>query len=192
MISFICAYTDTKSDKDYIVKLYLQYERLMFAVAKHTAQDLPSSWEDIVQDSLAKLIKHIDTLRSMEDQAILAYITITVKNTAINYVRRQSIKQKNFTDFLEGGVDDVEPIAPTIEELLILKEERANLLDIWESLPKEDQVLLRGKYILKSTDQELAEQLGCKPGSIRMKLTRARRRALKLLLEKEGSPSDKT
>ena len=50
----------------------------------------------------------------------------------------------------------------------------------------EDRALLEGKYILGDSDEMLARTLHCKPSSIRMKLTRARRRALKLL-EQEGA-----
>ena len=35
-------------------------------------------------------------------------------------------------------------------------------------------------------DTELADMLGCKKDSIRMKLTRARRRAFQLMTEEEG------
>ena len=44
--------------------------------------------------------------------------------------------------------------------------------------------LLRGKYIEGKSAQELAEMLGCKPDSIRMKMLRARRRAFHILQER--------
>lgn len=192
MISFLSAYSDTNSDEDYIVQLYLKYERLMFAAAKRAAPELPSSWEDIVQDSLEKLIRHEDTLRTLEERSLLAYISITVRNTALNCRRRQALKDRFFTDFSEGDPEGTDPAAPSMEDLVILREERASLLEVWRSLSETDRLLLRGRYILQSTDGELAELLGCKPASIRMKLTRARRRALKSMLDKEGGPGDKT
>lgn len=42
------------------------------------------------------------------------------------------------------------------------------------------------RYILDLTDRELANILKCKSSSIRMKLTRARRKAIKLLSEEES------
>ena len=53
-------------------------------------------------------------------------------------------------------------------------------------LSENDQLLLEGKYLLGYTDTELASLLKCKVGSIRMKLTRARRKALKLIVEMKG------
>lgn len=56
---------------------------------------------------------------------------------------------------------------------------------VWAHLTEEEQTLLEGKYIIGYTDAELAGQLQCKVSSIRMKLTRARRRAISLLNEQE-------
>jgi len=53
-----------------------------------------------------------------------------------------------------------------------------------EKLSLEDRLLLRGKYIEGKSAQELAEMLGCKPDSIRMKMLRARRRAFHILQER--------
>ena len=72
-----------------------------------------------------------------------------------------------------------------MDESLIRQEELAGLQAIWSQLSKEDQLLLEGKYLLEYSDPELAQLLGCQSASVRMKLTRARRRAQKLL-KKEG------
>ena len=50
---------------------------------------------------------------------------------------------------------------------------------VWPRLSEADQLLLSGRYILGLDDRELARLAGCKPGSVRMKLTRARRNALR-------------
>lgn len=63
---------------------------------------------------------------------------------------------------------------------------RVLLSKIWPRLPEDDRVLLEGKYILGYSDQELAEEIGCQANSIRVKLTRARRRALAIIQEQEG------
>ena len=73
-----------------------------------------------------------------------------------------------------------------MDELLILAEKRQQIQYVFGSLSDEDQFLLQGKYFLGQSDAELASQLGCKPSSIRMKLTRARRNAFKKITEREG------
>ena len=42
-------------------------------------------------------------------------------------------------------------------------------------MTESDQLLLLGKYTMDMSDTELAQVINCKPSSIRMKLTRARR-----------------
>ena len=71
-------------------------------------------------------------------------------------------------------VQDVSP-----EENLILTEQKHAFIKIWQELEQEDRFLLEGRYILRYTDRELAEEIGCQPNSVRMKLTRARRKVLK-------------
>lgn len=58
---------------------------------------------------------------------------------------------------------------------------REQLAAVLEEISNDDRVLLEGKYILQYSDETLAMVLNCKVSSIRMKLTRARRRALKLI-----------
>lgn len=116
----------------------------------------------------------------------------TVRNTAINRLRVKEYEKDHIAEFTEENVSGADRYVP-METLLILAERRKALLDIWPVLPKETQILLKGKYILGYTDQELACQLKCKPSSIRMKLTRARRAALLLLSERnEVKEHDKT
>ena len=72
----------------------------------------------------------------------------------------------------------------SLDDLAHLSEQREHLLAALDQLSPEDRLLLEGKYFLEESDESLAKLLGCKAGSIRMKLTRARRRAFKLF-EKE-------
>lgn len=47
-------------------------------------------------------------------------------------------------------------------------------------LPTEDQTLLIGKHVVGLDSNELAQLLGCIPGTVRVKLHRANKRALEL------------
>ena len=69
----------------------------------------------------------------------------------------------------------------SIEEMLLAKEKSSLISIAMEQLSVTERLLLEGKYILEYSDDELAKQLNCKSGSIRMKLTRARRHALSIL-----------
>lgn len=73
--------------------------------------------------------------------------------------------------------------SPLPEEVALMNERIDEFGKVWMTLPEDTRTLLAGKYILGLSDTELAEQYGCNPNSIRMKLTRARRQALKIFQE---------
>ena len=75
-----------------------------------------------------------------------------------------------------------------MDEYLMARERSDRLRTIWPRLGEEDRLLLEGKYLRECSDRELAQLLGCRVDSIRMKLTRARRRALKRMTEGEVEP----
>lgn len=184
MIMFLSAIECSPSDKEFVIQLYQDYNRLMFSVAKRYISDY-GACEDIVQDSLEKLIKKVQILRPMECCILASYIVSTVRNTAINYLklegkikeRQSSLEDRQENEYLSGNY--------SLEELLVLTERKSKLQKIWPLLSEEEQLLLEGKYILGYNDSELALQLGCKPDSIRMKMTRARRKAFDLMFEQE-------
>lgn len=94
---------------------------------------------------------------------------------------------------MEGNYPEMESDELPLDDMMILIERRAQLSRIWSKLPDEHRILLEGRYILGFSDEELAKQLHCKPSSIRMKLTRARRVASQLLINEEsGDINDKT
>ena len=59
----------------------------------------------------------------------------------------------------------------------------ARIRNVWEKVPPEDRLLLEQKYILGWSDEMLAAGLDVKPQSVRMYLTRVKRRTTKLMLE---------
>lgn len=187
MLIFINTYPCSESDREFITRVYLDFERLMFATAKRYISDI-SVCEDIIQDSIVKLIKKTDLLRSMERCILSGYIVSTVRNTAINHLKHQGMENK----YYGGGVDSVDEdmTSLTTDEIVTLTEQKEQIQKIWDRLADEDRLLLEGKYILGLTNQELGDQIGCKPESIRMKLTRTRRKALKMMVELEGVSHD--
>lgn len=176
---------DASDDKSFMENLYLNYMRLMFSTARKFVSRLPDQ-KDIVQDTMEKLIKNISTIRPMNRRTLTSYIVCTIRNTSIDFLRRQGkiIEQNISLD--EEEFLDMTAAAPSPDDLLITATQLDLLRSIWPTLTEDDRILLEGKYILGYTDAELALQLKCEPSSVRMKLTRARRRALEGLTEMNG------
>lgn len=67
-------------------------------------------------------------------------------------------------------------------ELLLSQEKAVALVKIWTDLDQRSQYLLEARYILGKSHSEIAEDLGIKVASVRMALTRARKKAYILMV----------
>lgn len=185
LIAYIISTLEDQGDRAFMENLYQDFERLMFSTARRYVQAIPDQ-KDIVQDAMEKLIKKSATIRSMNRCALACYIVYTIRSTSIDFLRarNKSVEHNVSIDLPESS--ELEAVAPSMDDLAISAERMALLQSLWPHLPEDDRTLLEGKYVWGYTDQELASLLKCKPSSIRMKLTRARRRAFEQMTEKEG------
>ena len=182
MLPIIISNLEDPKEREFMARLYEENEGLFFATAlKYVSTHYDA--EEIVQDSLVKLIKKVSTLQRLERCTLVAYVVYTVRNTAINRLRKQSKERDRRVNFDE--LDQEYSLPLTLDELLILAENHRELVALWRELPEVDRLLLDGKYFLELSDAELARQVGCKANSVRMKLTRARRTAMKAIADKE-------
>lgn len=175
-----------KSDRKFVEELYQAHKNLMFSLAwRYT--DIKADAEDIVQSSAEKLLRQVPKLRAMEEKAVTAYVSYTVRSVGVDLRRSRSRYDAHFVTLDRENYEpwELDPLAVPLEERVITEELTARLIAIWPQLPEEDQLLLEGRYIWELSDRELAARFNCKPDSIRMKLTRARRKALQLLVGKE-------
>lgn len=189
MLMYALSEIKNADDQQFMLNLYDQHKKIMFHTAKKYVSDI-HIMEELVQDSLVKLIPKIPLLREMQHYNLNAYVVYTVRNTAINHLRHKSVENQYIIYDEPTDHDFPAQTSKRSVEDAVLSSERAKMLQqILQKLPEKEQTLLRGKYQFYQTDEELAEILNCKPGSVRMMLTRARRHALELL-EKEGFSYD--
>lgn len=167
----------------FLEELYERHRRLMYATALKFVSDKRAA-EDIVHDAVVKLLEKEDTLRTLSCCTLTSYVVYTVRNTAVSHLRRQDVRKKHRVETESDW--EAEDAAPGPEELAILAERRETLRRAWSRLDDGSRDLLAGKYILEKSDDEIAEELGCASGSVRMKLTRARRRLLETMKEEEA------
>lgn len=167
---------------------YQKYKKLMFSTAKNYTQNI-SDQEDIVQTSLERLLKIFSNLDASKCCITAGYIVYvyTVRSVSIDLLRRKMREAKSFSNFQTSDIlVDALGNAKPLDDLLVSLDHSDQLKALWSRVPEEVRILLEGKYIFELSDMELAILLGCKPSSIRMKLTRARRQAAKILLERDA------
>lgn len=179
MLSIFQLLLDTDEKQRFMEELVEEYGALMLATARRYVSG-DSAAEDIVQDSMVKLMRHVDKIMSLPRCNLSAYIVVTVRNAAFNYLRDEAVREKHVLASPLDTLDELAPEENTVEERLILADEKRQFRQVWSRLSEADRMLLERKYLLEETDAEIAEELGCKQDSVRMKLTRAKRRAAKL------------
>ena len=168
-------------DRAFMQEVYQQNERLMYAIALKYASNTQDC-EDIVHDTVEKLCKNIAKIKELPNSALRAYVVYAVRNTAINFRKHQATINRHIQqlsdDDSNSEYDQPESIIERIEDL---QEKRTRLTKVWMQLTDAEQELLYRKYVLEQTTEELAGIFQCSRDSIRMRLSRARRKSLRLM-----------
>lgn len=171
------------SEPHTIEDVYIRYRRLMFSTAgKYTADK--ADQEDIVQTALERLIKIFSASPPPKRCISAEYIVYTVRSVSVDYLRKKYRQAVYQIPMEEHQLAEIAKWDHTLDDLLLASEAAEQFWAVWLQLSSEDRLLLEGKYLLGQKDEALAAILKCKPSSIRMKRTRARRRAAKLLSER--------
>lgn len=176
------------TDQEFILWLYQEFYRLMFYTAQKYVADQKQQ-EDIVQESLRKLIEKTSLLRRFQRPILASYIVSIVRNTSIDYLKMWQEEKDRLVNLDDLTSQEVRN-SQSIDETLILQEEMEHLKKVWSKLDTETRMVLEGKYILGYDNKKLSQLLRCQPSSVRMRLTRARRKALELM-RKEGEGYDR-
>lgn len=187
MIALIYEEVHNSDDREFMLTIYHDYIRLMYHTANKYCENTYDC-EEIVQDTILKLIEKIPVLRTLEEKALAAYVVVSVRNTAFSLQRRRTTEQKLFAPW-KDEIENIPDSELSVEEKMIMLERKGALLVVWSMLSEEERFLLEGRYILRYTDYELSQELGVKAGAIRMRLTRTRRKVLFLMqtqIEGEG------
>lgn len=174
----------TLEDKSFFQRFYEEYKGFLFYIAKqYTASQ--NECEDLVQDTLLRLLSNLEKLKSLDRNKTAKYIALTVKSAFLD-------REKQRRGSLEITLEDSLLEALQERECPILNRDadshlRMELAELKQSLSARDWLVLEGKYILGYTQEELADLIGVTPDSIRMILCRARAKARKILLTDEAN-----
>lgn len=133
-----------------------------------------------MQETILKLIDKIDELKAKEPTKLVNYIISACKNRARNYIRDHN-RHQNFSIDECLDVPDFTSAGREIEARLIRDDDFRCLTNVWDQLDERSRYILENYYILERPMSEIAQDLGIKPDSARMALTRARRSAYQLI-----------
>lgn len=187
MIPIIILAIEDDNSRDFMIWLYEESKDRMKAEAMRYMPSEADA-EDVVSEAVIKLVDKIDLLQQLEEKQRVPYAVTTARHLALRILEiRKQLPSSNYDD-LENYISAPESNDP--EDLLLEEQRNQRLKEILAAVPLEERLLLEKKYILLWPDSEIAEQLGIKPDSMRMRYTRAKRKVAKALLAKGFSPED--
>lgn len=117
--------------------------------------------EDLVQEAFVRAIDREDTLSSLSPNQRRAYLYRTVKNLFVDSVRRSAFEQA------EEELPETMAAADLYAEL--------DSRELLAQLPGEEKQLFVMRYLQGYNSTELGRVLGIPPGTVRAKLSSARR-----------------
>lgn len=163
-------------DCTFLQDFYQQYKGLLYSEAKKLL-DSPDDVDEIVQDTMVKLIEKVELLRSMPPGKQVHYAVTSVRNLSINLL----LHNKRISFCSLDDIDDMMPASDDVEKQVQHTEFLREWRNIWMSIDLESRTLLERKYILRHSDAKIAEDLHIQPESVRMRLTRTKRIVVEIL-----------
>ena len=165
--------TVSDADRDYLTQIYLDYRNLIYKVALSFFPDDHCEAEDAFSNTLEKLCKRPELLRSIAEAQKASYIAVITANTCRDILRRK--KRSVYAYSLEdSSMDWVSDPADPYENLFehgTMEE----VLDAWQTLTDKDRDIIRMRYAEEKTIPEMAALLNVRESSIYSALFRARK-----------------
>ena len=162
------------AEDGFLAAFYEQYRGYLYYTARKFT-DSPQDCEDIIQDTMVRLLRNEENLRQLRGNQAATYLYLTVRSV---FTDRQSRVREQAADDHVLELAQVSQEDGRTEDGLNAKWD-AQILK--QQLPRRDWQMLELKYIAGYSDQEIAAEMGCNAGSVRTLLSRVRRRAKSLL-----------
>ena len=162
------------ADDGFLAAFYEEYRGYLYYTARKFT-DSPQDCEDIIQDTMVRLLRNEENLRQLQGNQAATYLYLTVRSV---FTDRQSRVREQAAEDHVLELAQVSREADQSEDGLNAKWD-AQILK--QQLPQRDWQMLELKYIAGYSDQEIAAEMGCNAGSVRTLLSRVRRRAKSLL-----------
>lgn len=172
---------EDNSDREFMENLYRNHYNMMYRVVYRYAQNTYDA-DDIISEACLVLIDKIPFLKTLPPNERAAYINAITRNTGRNFCQSRYKRHEIPSDgeFLEREKSlDHEPDVAILEEITVL-----DIQSALNELGEADCDLLTMKYIAEMSDTDIAKALGISHGSLRTRLSRARRRMYEIYISK--------
>ena len=173
---FLFALKEAK-DLGLIAKLYLEYKYLIRSEICKIYPD-KNDTEDLLHEVFVKLIRHEDCLHRVEPGKMVSYIIKTTHTTVATFLMKKH--KDDFILYLED-LEDISTEIGALEKVILDMEAMEQYRAIYDAMKPKERLILKLKYDLEYTDEEIAKELDIKPRSVHAVAYRARKSFEKLL-----------
>lgn len=162
-------------------EIFQRYRTLLYHRAFRLTGGMETA-EEALEDALVRVLERWERLRELTEPQILAYTAATVRSCAVDAVR-QSGKRQQVEQPMPDADDLPALLQPSTEEGLLLAENRELVRRAMRRLTEAERELILQRYYLEHSYEEIGQQRGEKPDSVRVRLFRIRKKLLGLLKE---------
>ena len=138
--------------------------------------------EDAAQDAFVKAYRALGSFRSGSSFKpwLLAIVANEARNRIRSASRRESLALRLAESRHRGGA------VPSPEGAALARADQEALVSALGELSGEDRLVIAYRYFMEMNEKEMAEALGCRPGTVKSRLSRALARLRERLPEFEG------
>ena len=177
---------ENDNDRDFICRLYIDYRRLMFAVAYEYFNENDSDIDDAVGMTIERLCRYCSTVRKIPEERLKPYIVSVTGNVCRDLLHKRKrlgeIIDTSCTNEMLEKIPDSHNSIETVFDQASAHE----LIAAFELLPLREQELIRMRHVDKSSIDIIAKEFGISENAVRTALSRARKHLLNLLSSREG------
>lgn len=162
----------SQEDANFLNEIYERDYPMMLSAAMRLVKK--ETTEDMVHDTILKLVDYLPKLKSLDSSHRNAYITLTVKSVCISYLRKTN--KEVYMSF-----DWMKEIALSPEQIVEQKEAKENIQWMLSALDDRDRLLLIYKFYMEYPNKEIGKLLNIKTKDVSTYIYRAKNRALEVL-----------
>lgn len=165
--------------EDAFERIYYSYAERVFNVSFFLVKD--TGWsDDIVQEVFIRLWENRAKIQSNQD--LWTYLYVLTKRLALNKLRSIKRSQSCFEHLWRGLSEP----ADSTYNMLVAKELKTQLQEFLESLPPQQKKVFSLSRLEGFSYQEIAEQLGISPNTVKNHIVQATKSLKNSGLIKEG------
>lgn len=144
---------------DELIRLY--YDYVFGFLLKNTADEILS--EDLTQETFLKMIRSIEKYDPGGSASFGTWLITIAKNCYIDYLRRNRIRLEDIDSL---PVEDERNVADEVERKLQYEQ----IMEAMETLPPEQALAIKLKYVEDMTLAQIAEQFGVQQKTIKSRI----------------------